>query len=95
MHIISQKRIWEAQRRHIKCASALDGWYRLMSKNNFYDYAELKKIFGTVDKCNQFYVFDIGGNKLRLIANIHFNRRKVFIRYVLTHKEYDAMDWKT
>ncbi len=39
-------------------------------------------------------VFNIGGNKYRLIASIHFNRGKVYIRRVLTHSEYDKGDWK-
>lgn len=39
-------------------------------------------------------VFNIGGNKYRLIAAIHFNRQKVYVRNVLTHKEYDQGDWK-
>ncbi|MCZ8269266.1 MAG: type II toxin-antitoxin system HigB family toxin [Beijerinckiaceae bacterium] len=38
--------------------------------------------------------FDIGGNKYRLIAAIHCNRRKVYIRNVLTHSEYDRSAWK-
>ena len=40
------------------------------------------------------YVFDIGGNKLRLIASIHFNRQKLYIRHILTHKEYDKGKWR-
>lgn len=94
MHIISQKRIWEAKRRYISCASALDGWYRVMNKNEFNDFSELKNIFRSVDKIDHYYIFDIGGNKLRLIVNIHFNRKKVFIRHILTHKEYDKGQWK-
>jgi len=39
-------------------------------------------------------VFNIGGNKYRLIAAIHFNRRKLYIRHVLTHTEYDKERWK-
>jgi mRNA interferase HigB len=42
----------------------------------------------------QFTVFDIGGNKLRLIAAIYYNRKKVCIRHVLTHVEYDSDKWK-
>ena len=41
-----------------------------------------------------FIVFDIGGNKFRLITSIHYNRRKVYIRAVLTHAEYDRGNWK-
>jgi len=40
------------------------------------------------------FVFDIGGNKLRLIAAIHFNTQKVFVRLVLSHNQYDKGDWK-
>jgi mRNA interferase HigB len=40
-------------------------------------------------------VFNIGGNKYRLIAALHFNRRKVYIRHVLTHPEYARGAWKT
>ncbi len=94
MHIITQKRIWEAKKRFKSCESALDGWYRVISKNDYNDFAELKKVFGAIDKVGCYYVFDIGGNKLRLITNIHSNRRKVFIRYILTHKEYDKGNWK-
>jgi mRNA interferase HigB len=40
-------------------------------------------------------VFNIGGNKLRLIAAIHFNRQKVFVRAVLTHAAYDQGGWQS
>ena len=41
-----------------------------------------------------FGVFNIGGNKYRLIARIHYNRKKVYIQAVLTHQEYDRGSWK-
>lgn len=94
MHIITQQRIWEAQKKHPEVASALDGWYRVMKQNKFNNFSELKRCFNSVDKVGSVYVFDIGGNKLRLIANIHFNRQKIYIRHVLTHKEYDKGNWK-
>jgi mRNA interferase HigB len=89
MHVITQKRIWEAKRRYPETAGALDGWYRIVKHNPFYNFAEIKRSFGSVDKVNEFYIFDIGGNKLRLIANIHFHRQKIYISNVLTHKEYE------
>jgi hypothetical protein len=39
-------------------------------------------------------VFNVGGKKHRLIASIHFNRNKLYIRHVLTHPEYDKGAWK-
>jgi mRNA interferase HigB len=94
MHVITQKRIWEAKKKYPESSSALDGWYRIIRKNEFNDFSQLKKIFNSVDKVEEFYVFDIGGNKLRLIANIHFYRQKIYIRHILTHKEYDRHVWE-
>lgn len=95
MHIITQKRIWEAQLLYPSSATALDQWYRIVSKNSFKNYAELKAIFKSIDKVGEWYIFNIGGNKLRLIANIHFNRQKLYIRHIMNHKEYDHEPWKT
>jgi mRNA interferase HigB len=94
MHIITKKRIWEAKENYPDSASALDGWFRVMNKNIFQNFSELKSTFNSVDKVGNLYVFNVGGNKLRLITSIHFNRQKVYIRAVLTHNEYDKDKWK-
>lgn len=94
MHIITKRIIVEAKTLHPQCASALDGWYRIVKNNAFNSFADLKTSFNAIDKVGDLYVFDIGGNKLRLIASIHFNRQKLYIRYILTHKEYDKGDWR-
>jgi len=39
-------------------------------------------------------VFNIGGNAARLIAAIHYNRKRIYIRAILTHEEYDDGRWK-
>jgi len=39
-------------------------------------------------------MFNIGGNKFRLVVVVHFNRGKIFVRHVMTHKEYDRGAWK-
>lgn len=50
--------------------------------------------FSHADKVGKFTVFNIAGNKARLIAAIHYNRGKVYIRHILTHGEYDKGAWK-
>lgn len=94
MHVITQRRIRDAKKQFPEASSALDGWFRVIEKNKFDNFSALKKTFNSVDRVGKFYVFDIGGNKLRLIATIHFNRQKVYIRHILTHKEYDKGNWK-
>lgn len=94
MHVISQKRIVEAKERFPQAKTAFNGWYRIVNANDFLTFSELKNFFRTVDKVGDYYVFDIGGNKYRLITTIHFNRKKIYIREVLTHDEYDENNWK-
>jgi len=65
-----------------------------MEKNDFVSFADLRDTFPMADKVGNLIVFNIGGNKYRLIASIHFNRNKVYIRHVLTHSEYDKGAWK-
>jgi mRNA-degrading endonuclease HigB of HigAB toxin-antitoxin module len=57
-------------------------------------FAELREIFPDADQVSRLTVFNIGGNKIRLISAIHYNRRKVYIRAVLTHEEYSKSRWK-
>ena len=51
-------------------------------------------MFPQTDRYKRFVIFDIGGNKYRLIAEINYTRGKVFIRHMRTHAEYDRGDWK-
>ena len=94
MHVISQKRVWVAKNKYPESANALDGWYRAIRKGCFANFSELKKGFNSVDKVGDNYIFDIGGNKLRLIAIIHFQSQKIYIHDILTHREYDKGNWK-
>ena len=94
MHIISHAKIVLAQADHPVCHGALDQWYRLTKRAVWRNFADVKSCFSATDKVGDRFVFDIGGNKLRLIAAIHFNTSRVFIRAVLTHRQYDKGDWK-
>jgi len=94
VHVITRKRLREFATRHREAEGPLAVWYTIMSRTDFGSFAELKRTFRAVDKVGKFTVFDIGGNKFRLVAAIHYNRRKVYIRHVLTHTEYDQDKWK-
>ena len=94
MHIITRKRLNEFAEKHPETKSALTRWYREMKRRNFSSLADLRGVFPSADQVGKLTVFNIGGNRVRLIAAIHYNRRRVYIRAVLTHTEYDAGKWK-
>ncbi len=94
MHIITRKRIQEFVVQHPDSQSSLESWYRIMAHTDYNSFNELKRHFASADYVNGLVVFNISGNKYRLIASIHFNRKKVFIREILTHAEYDKGKWR-
>ncbi|MEO1094591.1 MAG: type II toxin-antitoxin system HigB family toxin [Cyanobacteria bacterium J06638_28] len=94
MHIITRKRLNEFAKLHPTTQKSLAQWYTLIKQNNFSSFVELRKLFPSADQVGNLTVFNIGGNKIRLIAAIHYNRKKVYIRAVLTHAAYDEGKWK-
>lgn len=94
MHIITRKRLNEFAENYPETRTALAQWYEQIKKSNFGNFAELRLMFPAADQVGKLTVFNIGGNKVRLIAAIHYNRKKVYIRAVLTHSEYDEGKWK-
>ncbi len=79
---------------HPECGPSLDSWYRIVKHSTFASFADVRRVFPSADRVGELTVFNIGGNKARLIAAIHYNRRKIFIRHILTHAEYDRSTWR-
>jgi mRNA interferase HigB len=99
VHVVSQRALLrEFADKHADSATPLRAWFKLARRGHFQNFAELKHTFASVDmvpvKGRDFYVFNIGGNKYRLIAAIHFNTQRLFVRQVLTHSEYNTGRWK-
>jgi mRNA interferase HigB len=93
VHIISRKALRVFAQRHPDSRTALDAWFRIVKINEFANFVDLRRVFPHADLVGDLVVFNIGGNKYRLIASIHFNRQKVYIRHVLTHEEYNRGAW--
>ena len=95
MHVVSHKAIRTFCEDHPQAQTALDHWYRVAKRAAWSSFAEVKQTFNTADFVAPYIVFDMGGNKYRLIAEIHFARSVLFIRRILTHKEYLKGTWKS
>jgi mRNA interferase HigB len=94
MHVISYKAIRLFKTVHRGAGGALDKWYEVTVASNWNDLAELKQTFPAADWVAPYVVFNVGGNKYRLIAEINFRSHTLFIRHILTHPEYDRGGWK-
>ena len=94
MHIITRKRLLEFAEKHSNSSVPLDVWYRIVKNNQISNFSELRKIFPSANKVGNLTVFNVGGNKIRLIAAVHYNTQCLYLRHVLTHTEYDKEKWK-
>jgi mRNA interferase HigB len=85
------------RRRH---ADAFEGWFKLSRRARWQSFQDAKVLFGQTDTVSDTKskrtatVFDIGGNKYRVITLIDYVRQTVLITHVLDHKEYDKQSWK-
>ena len=95
MHVISKKALREFWEQYPDSQTSLGRWFKLITKNSFGNFAKLRAVFPSADLVDDLTVFNIGGNKYRLITAAHFNRGKVYVRYVLTHADYDRGGWRT
>jgi mRNA interferase HigB len=76
-------------------ASSLNDWYEKTKKADWQNLNELKQVFNSCDLVgNDRYVFNISGNNYRLVAMIHFKKRTLYIRAIITHREYDEFNKK-
>ena len=94
MHIISRRALRDFWDRFPESQSPLSRWYTIVRKTAFKDFNELRMTFPSADWVGSLIVFNIGGNKYRLIAAVHYNRGRIYNRHVLTHEEYDQGAWK-
>lgn len=92
MRIITYKRIQEFSEKHSDVANSLNFWYHTTKSKEWNSFNDIKKDFPSTDYVgNNRFVFNIKGNKYRLIVIISFNAKKVYIRFIGTHAEYDKI----
>jgi mRNA interferase HigB len=98
MRIVSHKRLRDFYRTKGRedARIALERWYHIALKAEWKNLSDIKVDFPAVDYVgNQHFVFNIGGNKYRLVVVIKFTMGYLFVRFVGTHQEYDKIDCST
>jgi mRNA interferase HigB len=93
MVIISKASINQFIENNPKAKDPLLDWYLKTKESDWASLADIKKVFRTADYVgDNLYVFNIGGNKYRLIARIILGVRTVFVRFIGTHTQYDQVN---
>jgi len=92
--VISRKKIREFAAKWPAALGPLTFWADAVESSTWKNFSELKATFRSADYFKEFTIFDVGGNNWRVITFIHYRKQLVFIKHILTHKEYDKGAWK-
>lgn len=94
MHVISRKPFNSASIKYPNDAAAIESAYKTLRNGNFATPLELKAVFPSLDNFrykDKWWVIDIGGNNLRLLAFIEFRDNRMYVKHIVTHAEYDKL----
>ena len=94
MHIITRRRLLEFSENYPEAQDPLDRWYRIVKRTDFTSFSDLRSTFPAADQVGRLTVFNIRGNKYRLIAYITYTTKRIYIRHILTHQEYVKGKWR-
>ena len=104
MRVISKKRLREFWDVHPAAEGPLKVWWKISLDADWASIQDVRKVFPHADavalECPGSQplvvtVFNIGGGKFRLIARIIYEYRRVYVKMVLTHKDYSRERWKS
>lgn len=94
MHVIKKAVFDEAGKKFPNEKKAIDAAFQVLKRGIFKTPEEMKSVFPSLDNFkykDKWYVIDIGGNNLRLMALIFFRNQKFYVKHIVTHSEYDKL----
>lgn len=97
MNVVARKKLKDFWERYPNAEAPLGTWYQIVSKGDWGGPADLKAAFGNnVDFVgDNRAIFDIGGNKYRLIVRFSYKFKSALIKFVGTHEEYSSVNAET
>lgn len=94
MHVLSKRPFKQAAQKYPNCGKSMEDVYQVLNKVDFASPDEMRRLFPSLDNFkhkNKWWVIDIAGNHLRLIAFIQFNQNRMYVKYILNHADYDKL----
>jgi len=94
MRVISRRILRNFCVNHADSCEPLYDWYRVASKPKWQNLIDVQATYKSAESVGNFTVFNIKGNNYRLIVDIIYSRQTFYIKYILTHADYDKGNWK-
>ena len=96
MRVISRKRLKDFWEKHADAEQPLKAWFHETKTAHWKSFSDIKARYRSADVLpGNRVVFNLKGNTYRLVVQLHYNTRIVFVRFVGTHTDYDKIDATT
>ena len=92
MHIISIKMLREFWQKHPAAEPTLRQWHSIVEQIDFRDFGHIREFFNSADYVPPYVVFDVAGNNYRIVVVVKYRSKHMYVREVMTHREYD--EWR-
>jgi len=86
------REFWASQPRYAEAEEPMSAWYSVCLRAEWRTPVDVRATFGSASFVKNNVVFNIAGNKYRIVANIDYRRQAMFVKFVGTHEQYDAVD---
>ena len=89
MHVMTRKRLQEFWEAHPDAERSLKAWLAIARLKHYSGPHEVRQDFAAASFLGKWRaVFNMGGNKYRLVVDMRYDLGRIYIRHVLTHEEY-------
>ena len=94
MNVISRRNLLEKAAKHPAATVAIQDWFGAASAAEWRNLQDIRQTYPATDMVGMLAIFNIRGNRYRLIVRMAFQYRRVYIKEFLTHAEYTKGAWK-
>ncbi len=94
MRLIAINKLRESASKYPDVVNQIDDLYKIIKQAQWKNLEDVKQTFSTAETVSNFTVINIKGNKYRLILDINYQKKIIFLKYFLTHGDYNKGKWK-
>ena len=94
MHLIAIRKLRTDAARYPDVLPIIEAWYAIVRKARWKNLEDVRLIYRDAEAVGNFTVFNVKGNKYRLIVGVDYETGTIYYKYLLTHADYDKDKWK-
>lgn len=93
MNVISKPGLLKLSKKHPETLPTLTLWYKVVKRAVWRGLHEVRRSYPTADQVGNVLIFDVMGNRYRLITHVNYAVQRIYVKALMTHREYERKEW--